>query len=314
MPVPRVTIGMPVFNRAHLVAETIGYVLAQTFIDFELIIFNDGSKDETADVVRGIKDPRVRFMDSENLGPPHPLNRLYDAASGELIVILHDHDIFDPTLIAKSVAALDSQPCAGFVLQGCATVSEDGGNFRNQVRDWPPLNSGRAAGEAILLSTAGFASPFHACSMIRRSALESVGMHYDPSLGLYSDGDLWLRLLARYDFAYIPEVLFQFREREQGHFLSNREFHILDVMRRIYLRNGEAFFAGDPIKMSLFVDRLRKNFGKAERHLALRAFIKRTPCLKVGLRRVAANPQHSIVARLAARAGLALTSAEPQEI
>jgi glycosyltransferase involved in cell wall biosynthesis len=303
VPTPRVTVGMPIFNRAHLLRETIGYVLAQTYGDFELIVFNDGSTDGSLEIARSIADPRLTVIDSENRGPPHPLNEIYARARGEHVIILHDHDIFASTLLEKSVAALDAFPEAGFVLQGGATVSEDGlSNYREHSQDWPALNRGFQRGAEVLLSPGGFSSPFHACSMVRRSALLAVGPSYEPDYGLYADADLWLRLLRRFDFVYLPEVLFRFRERERnGHFMSNREFDILDTMRDIYLKNGAAYFERDKAAMDLFLTRLIRNYCRAERHFALRAAVKRTPNRARGPRRVRENPQQPAWARAVAR-------------
>jgi len=305
---------MPIFNRAHLLRETIGHVLAQTYTDFEFLIFNDGSTDNSLEIARSIADPRLTVIDSENRGPPHPLNELYARARGEYVIILHDHDVFDPMLLEKSVAALDAFPSAGFVLQGSATVSEDGrSNYREYLQDWPTLNPGFDRGAAVLLNADGFSSPYHACSMVRRTALVAVGPGYEPGFGLYSDADLWLRLLRRFDFVYLKDVLFRFRERERsGHFMSHREFDILDTMRDIYLKNGATYFERDKSSMDLFLHRLTRNYCRAERHFALRAAVKQSKNQALGLRRVSSNPQQPHLARLVAGAALPLaTMLEP---
>jgi glycosyltransferase involved in cell wall biosynthesis len=304
VPAPRVTIGMPVYNRAHLVGETIGYVLAQTFSDFELLVFDDGSADETVKIVQSITDARVRFLGSERLGPPHPLNKLMAEARGEYVIILHDHDIFDPTLIEKCVAALDKHPDAAFVLQGCAAIAEDGvSGYRENKMEWPSgLQDGRARAIGVLTKDSVFASPFHACSMVRMNALRAVGPTYDPSFGLHADVDLWFRLLARFDFVFLPEVLLRLRERPwKGHILESREFEINDVMRALFRCQADRFFEKDAPRRNAFLSQIDAIHARQERRLAMRAVMKRMKNARLGLARVADNPTQPLAFRYAAR-------------
>lgn len=281
---PTVSIAMPSFNRGHVIGETIRYVLEQSFQDFELIIQDDGSKDNTTEVVKSFDDPRIQYFTEPNQGPPYPLIKLLEKARGKYIIILHDHDIFHPDLIKKSVQALEKYPEAGFVLQGSAWINEDGvSNYKEMLQDLPELNNGPAHGEKMLMS-GSYSSMFHACCMIRRSAFEAVGYYYERSFGLYTDIDLWFRLLQRYDFIYLREVLFKFREREAGgkHFLSGRELDILANLSRIFYANSERFYKSNTSK-KLACDRIIKQvYDKSYRthllHLAIN--LKREDFLK----------------------------------
>jgi len=242
---------MPVFNRAGVLRSSIEDVLSQTFRDFELIIFNDGSTDESSEVVRSFDDERILFIDSPvNLGPPRPLNAILSRARGKLIIILHDHDRFDPFLLEKSVEHLDTHPQAGFVLQGSGWVDEDGvSRYQSMLLGLPVLNHGFSYGEKMLSTRVGFNSVFHACSMVRREALKQVGMFYDEQYGLYSDTDLWLRLLRVCDFSYIDEALLTFRERERkGHFLEGKGYQIVSALLSIHETNIVRYFPADKAK------------------------------------------------------------------
>ena len=256
---PKVTVGMPLYNRAHVLRETVQQVLDQTFTDFEFIIYNDGSKDNSADIIRAISDERIIFLDKPNMGPPHPLNGILEIARGEYIIILHDHDFFAPELLQKSVDALDKYPGAGFVLQGSAWTDEDGvSNYREMLHDLPEMNNGRKKGEEILLNKKSFSSIFHACSMVRRLAYEAVGKYYSNEYGLYADTDLWFRLLHQFDFVYLKEVLFKFRTREaNGHFLSNREFDVLNWNASIHADNLDLYFKDQAERNLMLVKRKR---------------------------------------------------------
>jgi glycosyltransferase involved in cell wall biosynthesis len=254
---------MPVFNRARVLRNSIADVLSQTYCNFELIIFNDGSTDEPSKVVRSFDDERILFIDSPvNLGPPRPLNAILSRARGELIIILHDHDRFDPSLLEKSVAHLDAYPQAGLVLQGSAWVEEDGvSGYRSMLLGLPVLNHGFSYGEKMLSSRIGFNSVFHACSMVRREALERVGMFYDDQYGLYSDTDLWLRLLRVCEFLYINEVLLTFRERERrGHFLEGKGYQVVSALLSIHETSIGRYFPSDKVKRENLIRLARRKW------------------------------------------------------
>jgi glycosyltransferase involved in cell wall biosynthesis len=240
----KVTIGLPTFNRAKLLKRAIEQMLAQSFQDFELIIYNDGSTDDTAEVVKSINDPRIKFISEINKGLPHPLNKILDIAIGEYIIIIHDHDKFHPELIEKSVKALSENPNSGFVLQGCAWINSDEvSGYQELLMEYPFLNNGKEFGKKILLNPQDFSSPIHACCMVRKSAYEKVGKYYDEKFGWYTDIDLWLRLLIEYDFIYLKEVLFTFTGREKNHILSTKAFDVINWMYLIHLKHISFFFS-----------------------------------------------------------------------
>jgi glycosyltransferase involved in cell wall biosynthesis len=298
MSTPRVTVGMPTYNRAHILRETIQYVLDQTYEDFELLIFDDGSTDGSAEVAQSVSDPRITFLGSRRCGPPHPLNELYQRARGEFVIILHDHDIFNPTLLQKSVEALDRNSSAAFVLQGAALIGEDGvSNYREVLENRPELNPGRRAGSEMLRKVRSFASTFHACSMVRASALEKVGRYYEVQYGLHADVDLWLRLLRHFDFCYLKEVLFLFRERGAGHFLHGKDADVLNRMRHMFLRNGLEYFHDDPLSLSEMLENIRTEYTAQELRAAARAVVRRLPDWRRCMQRIASNPMHGTLTR-----------------
>src|SRR5262245_60001688 len=108
---------MPTYNRASVLGSAIGGVLSQTCGDFEFLIYDDGSTDGSPDVARTFDDSRIKLLDTRRCGPPKPLNEIYAKALGEFVIILHDHDIFNPTLLEASLAVLNRNPSAAFALQ-----------------------------------------------------------------------------------------------------------------------------------------------------------------------------------------------------
>lgn len=249
---------MPTYNRADMLTVTIPMILEQSFTDFELIIHNDGSTDNTETIISEFSDSRIIYCSHESKGMPFPLNNILNKAKGEYIIILHDHDIFDKNLIKKSVEALDKNLNTGFVLQGSAWINEDGvSNYHEHLQDLPFYNNGLETGIKTLTQDKNFSSIFHACCMVRNSAYESVGKYYDDKFGFYSDVDLWLRLLYHYDFIYLKEVLFTFRTREsEGHIMSNNEFKILAWLYNINKKHAHTYFEGKESKKSRILEKI----------------------------------------------------------
>src|SRR5688572_5841450 len=103
---PKVSVLIPTYNYAHYLDEAIKSVLNQTFSDFELIIVDDKSSDNTSEVVQKfLSDPRVSFyINDENLGLVHNFNRCLEYAKGDYIKFLMADDIFNEQLLEKYVA------------------------------------------------------------------------------------------------------------------------------------------------------------------------------------------------------------------
>src|SRR4051812_49422897 len=113
---PAVTVAIPTFNRAALLREAIASVLSQTFGDFEVIVSDNASVDQTADMVASFADKRLRYhRNTTNLGLVGNLNRCLSLARGTYITVIHDDDRMLPTNLERKVAALQRNPRLGFV-------------------------------------------------------------------------------------------------------------------------------------------------------------------------------------------------------
>lgn len=124
MRTPRLTIGLPVYNGERYVRQAIDGLLAQTYGDFELIISDNASNDNTIDIVRAYEDPRIRvIVQDRNIGVVRNHNVLVSQARGELFKWAAADDIYAPTLLERCIALLDARPDA--VLAHCWTASAD---------------------------------------------------------------------------------------------------------------------------------------------------------------------------------------------
>jgi len=242
---PKVTIGLPTFNRAPTLKRSIELILNQTFIDFELLIYDDGSSDNTVDSVKSFADKRISYFSFPNQGPPIPLNFILGKAKGEYIIFLHDHDHFRKDLIQQCVDSLDGNPEVGFVLPAGITISENEDmveNPKSPPHGFDMINDGNLFLQKTFLQVNSFQSKFHACSMVRMTAMHQVGNKYHEKYGFYSDVELWLRLLYNFNFIYIDEVLIQFTVREADHKINGNEVKIFNSLYEIHIDKIHEFF------------------------------------------------------------------------
>lgn len=257
---PKITVGLPTFNRSKTLTRSIELILSQTFSDFELLIYDDGSTDNTIESAKNFTDTRISFYSFPNQGPPAPLNFILGKAQGDYIIFLHDHDYFKKDLLEKCVEALENNQEAGFVLPAGITISENENMVDDPIsppHDFQFINGGNFFLQKNFLQEKSFASKFHACSMVRMSAMRSVGNKYKEKYGFYSDVELWLRLLQSFNFIYIDEVLIQFTAREPDHQLNGNEISILNSLYEIHLDIIHEFF---PNKIDIYHKTLRNKY------------------------------------------------------
>lgn len=108
---PSLTVGIPVFNGEKFIKSSVMSVLNQAYKDFELIVTDDGSTDETMDILRSIKDTRLRIVsDGKNIGLASRLNQQISLASGEYFIRMDADDIMFPDRIQKQIAFLEAHP------------------------------------------------------------------------------------------------------------------------------------------------------------------------------------------------------------
>lgn len=206
---PAVTVLLPVYNGAADVEQAVASVLAQTFPDFELLIINDGSRDNSAELLGRLSDSRIRLVHQENRGLAATLNIGCSMARGEFIARQDQDDLSAPTRLEKQVAYMRTHPACA-LLGTCADI---------YVGDSP---SGRAHDHAtehgLLCFDLLFNNPFvHSSVMLRRDAvLEIGGYSTDPSRQPPEDYELWSRMARRYGVANLPERLLIYREVAQS--------------------------------------------------------------------------------------------------
>jgi glycosyltransferase involved in cell wall biosynthesis len=129
-----VSIGIPAYNGAQYIRETIESALAQTYENIEVVVVDDGSSDRTVEIVKSFDDPRLRLeLNPQNLGPSASWNRLLDLANGRYLKVLCHDDLIYPTCIEKQIAGF-ADPEVVLVASNRDLVNEAGGVVTSIVR------------------------------------------------------------------------------------------------------------------------------------------------------------------------------------
>ena len=204
---PRVSIVMTVHNAGKYLREAIGSVLAQTFRDFELIVWDDGSTDGSLDIARerASSDERLQVIATEHKGRGSALPEVCAVARGEFIGIVDADDILEPTALETCVAYLDQSPETGMVYTDHLIIDDQGSTRGLGHRCRIPYSK-----ERLILNF----MTFH-FRLIRRSVFLEVG-GFDPSYPLAMDYDLCLKLSEVTRIDHISQPLYRYRRHRQS--------------------------------------------------------------------------------------------------
>jgi len=200
---PLVSVVMPLYNKEKYISQAIESVLAQTILDFELIIINDGSKDSGPDIVNNYHDPRILLINQENQGVSAARNRGISEAKSDIIAFLDSDDVWYPNFLETILRLYNAYPHAG--MYGTAySLYFDDKHRRDNI--WKPER-----GECILPSyfgesvTSGFPIIMTSSFAAPKVILDKVG-GYQKEFRAGQDHDLYGRLALFYDVAYSPEI------------------------------------------------------------------------------------------------------------
>lgn len=202
--IPAISVVMPVYNRADGVHEAIGSVLEQDFTDFELIVVDDGSDDGTNDVIRQMRDARIRcFRQPQNMGGNAARNRGIRAARAPLITFLDSDDRFLPNKLGFVSRFFAENPKIDVLIDSFRLVHPPETGRPAVERRNPELRSSAEVERAVFSRTLYKATP---ALSARRQALVAVGL-FDESLTRRQDMDLLLRLVRSAHCASTSEIL-----------------------------------------------------------------------------------------------------------
>lgn len=245
---PKLTVLMPVYNGALFLREAIESILRQTLYAFEFLIIDDGSTDETIDIISSFTDERIRLLrNPTNLGISATLNRGIEASACDLIARMDADDIAYPDRLAKLYEYMCAYPQCVLVSSWARVITAD----RNFVR------LERYRSEYYYYNLTFECWIYHPTVMFRREAVVKVGMYSMP----YSeDYDLFWKLSTQYLIGNIEEPLLDYRLspislntvlRKDEYDIANEQ----NVLRNIRYYMGDDFVISKPV-----LECLRHNF------------------------------------------------------
>lgn len=218
----RVSVVIPTYNRAATLSRAIDSALEQTIDDLEVVVVDDGSTDETASVLAGYEDPRVRpVVHPTNQGANVARNTGIEHARGEYVAFLDSDDLWCPEKLERQLATLDdrSDRWVGVYCDSRFELSGPSGRLRTAVASVlargdsePTMEGGEQLAGEILADTVqpGAGSTV----LVRTSVARAVG-GFDETLDRFQDPEFCLRVLDRGNLAYVDETLVE--REETGH-------------------------------------------------------------------------------------------------
>jgi glycosyltransferase involved in cell wall biosynthesis len=201
---PLISVIMPTYNRADLVGQAIDSVRQQDFEDWELIVVDDGSTDETPEILSAYgRSGKVHCVRQENAGQSVARNRGLQRAKGKWVAFLDSDNRWLPHKLSTQVNALKTMSDVD-VLYGDIELIDEEGRFVSSQPERPRY-SGIIWRQLLHSNCVNFNT-----SVVRREKIEAVG-RFDERLRRGEDYDLWLRLSANASFQYLPGVVAQYR-------------------------------------------------------------------------------------------------------
>lgn len=216
----KVTVYIPTHNYGQYIKQAVGSVLSQTMTDFELIIIDDGSTDNTREILNAYRNhEKVRIYEQTNKGLNITNNIALRLATGEYIIRLDADDYFDENLLLVLSSTLDNRPEIGLVYPDYYHVDNNG-----QIIEM--IQRKKIGNEVELLDL-----PAHgACTMFRKDCLTEL-KGYEEKFNCQDGYELWLRFIKKYQPYNVTIPLFYYRQH--GRSLTDGQEKILDTRRRI---------------------------------------------------------------------------------
>ena len=218
---PLVSIILPTFNGSRYIRESIQSCLDQTHAHLELIIMDDGSRDNTVQIIRSFQDPRLKLISLEkNQGHIHALNQGFAVSQGEYLTWTSDDNYYAPQAIKRMLEELTGSK-ADFVYSRYNVIDESG-NILRQGRSEDPayLDIDNCVG---------------GCFLYRRKVYETIG-DFNQDAFLAEDYEYWLRVRAKFKMQKIDVVFYSYREHPQSLTGVNKEEKVQEQVQRIRKR------------------------------------------------------------------------------
>ncbi|PIY07896.1 MAG: glycosyl transferase [Flexibacter sp. CG_4_10_14_3_um_filter_32_15] len=218
-----ISVVMPVFNGEKFLKIAIESILNQTYMDFELLIINDGSTDKSAEIINSYQDKRIRLLENDgNKGIFYTRNRLFEEAKGNYIAILDCDDYAEPTRLEKQADFLDKNEEFGLVGSWVTIIDNE-----NTIKGAWQLEHRPERIPAKLL----FLNQFAQSSVMMRR--EFADLKYREEIPLAEDYDLWVRISQKTRVINLAESLVKYRLHNEN-ISQTKEKELQENVFKIY--------------------------------------------------------------------------------
>jgi len=197
-----ISIIIPTFNRAEYIGEAIDSVLAQTYKDYEIIVVDDGSTDNTQKVLEQYEG-KIKYFFKENGGEASARNYGIEKAQGEFIAYLDSDDLWCPEKLELQMQEFEKDEKVGLVHTSMEVVTEDGtstGEYKPTSPAETPMDF--LENKRILM-----------CVLVKKEIFSQLGL-FDETMRIGVDTDMWLRLSQKYKIKYIDKPLAKVRKHD----------------------------------------------------------------------------------------------------
>jgi len=244
----KLTVLMPVFNAARFLREAMDSILSQTFTDFEFLIIDDGSTDDSVAILKSYADPRIRFyQNGENMGISPTLNKGIELAATPYIARMDADDISYPERLAKQYAYLQAHPDCAMVSSLVRVIAEDGQFVRQDS----------FKSEFFYYNLTFICWIYHPTVMYRTAAVKAAGMY---TAAYAEDFELFWQLSRQHKLYNLPEVLLDYRVTSQSLHQVLKKQEYAQAQQEQLLRNFR-YYAGSDYTIPLeYIECLQHNF------------------------------------------------------
>jgi len=249
---PTVSIIIPTYNRSQFVTEAIDSVLAQTYKDYEIIVVDDGSTDNTSEILEPYQD-KIRYIFQENQGLSAARNTGIKDARGRFIALLDSDDLWLPGKLAKQMAALDKNGDVAFVYSNFVFIDEVGGFLKVAYKP-KTVVSGHIFEDVLLCRTA---PSYPSTWLLKKECFDEVGL-FDTEFKRSEERDIGVRIAKIFKMYGIAEPLVKIRQIRSVETLGrcsakDREYYRSKFLDKLFRESN-----GEPI--------IEKNKGRLTAH------------------------------------------------
>jgi len=246
---PLVSIVIPAFNNAEYIEQTVQSALDQTYLNIEVIVVDDGSTDNTLEILKVFED-KIRIIAQDNGGPASARNAGIKESRGEYIAFLDGDDLFFDNKIEIQMNIFESYGQIALIYSNIQKIDEEDVPLKTEYKRRRPTGDifkRLFRKNRIPLSTV----------IVKKSALDEVGLFdEDPELISVEDYDLWLRFAARFPAYYTSRTLVKYRIHSQG--ISRNINRSFLGEQKVILNNWDAYKSQYPYDAGLLNERLAR--------------------------------------------------------